>query len=442
MAVVLLGAGWFVYSHLRTDLNDRIDAGLDARAAAAASLVTSQPESPSRSAGLSGLAVADESFVQVVTPAGRLLDSSGGPREPVVPLGDLARAAIAPVRLERRVSGIDSTTRVLARSTTGRPGSSVVVVGQSLEDRDEALTSAVRSFAVGGPVAILVASVIGYLLATAGLSPVEAMRRRAGEIVLGDESDLLPLPAARDEVRRLGETLNDMLGRLRRSFERERRFVADASHELRTPIAVIKTELESALRAGADGPQVCEALAAALEECDSLAQLAEDLLVLTRAGEGALPVRRESLEMRAVLEGVGERFRDRARLHCRSIRLDAEDGVRASADPLRIRQALGNLVDNALRHGGGAIVVSASTAPGGVEIVVSDEGPGFGADIAPRAFERFARADRARAAGGSGLGLAIVRAIAEAHGGIAAIVEGPGATVRLWLPDVAPDDRD
>ena len=123
----------------------------------------------------------------------------------------------------------------------------VSVVGQSLEDRDETLANLVASFAIGGPIAIVLASLLGYALANAGLRPVEAMRRRAAGISLDRGAEELPLPRARDEIRRLAETLNEMLARLRGSFERERRFVADASHDLRNPIAVIRAELDAAL---------------------------------------------------------------------------------------------------------------------------------------------------------------------------------------------------
>ena len=157
----------------------------------------------------------------------------------------------------------------------------MVVVGQSLDDRDEVLAGLVAAFAIGGPLAILLASLLGYALAGSAMRPVEAMRRRAAA---GDER--LPLPAAHDEIRRLGETLNELLARLRGSIERERRFVADASHELRTPLAVLKTELEAALRSGDMGPDAHAAISSAIEECDRLAQLAEDLLVIARYGGG------------------------------------------------------------------------------------------------------------------------------------------------------------
>ena len=155
-----------------------------------------------------------------------------------------------------------------------------------------------------------------------------------------------------------------MLGRLRRSFERERRFVADASHELRTPVAVIKTELEGALRAGGHDPQVRAALVAAVEECDHLAQLAEDLLVLARSEEGGLPVRPEPVRGARALTGVRDRFIDRAGEQGRDDPSAGRiEGVSIDADPLRMRQALGNFVDNALRYGEGEIALASARCP-------------------------------------------------------------------------------
>jgi signal transduction histidine kinase len=292
------------------------------------------------------------------------------------------------------------------------------------------------SFAIGGPIAVLAASLLGYLVASVALRPVEAMRRRAGDVSLSGEKDRLPLPAAHDEIRRLGVTLNEMLARLRESFERERRFVADASHELRTPLAVLKTELEAALRAVHGDAATRESLHAALEETDHLAQLAEDLLLVARVAEGRLPVRPEPIRVDELLEGARHRFGDRARSQGRAVTVDAPAGLAASLDPLRARQALGNLVDNALRHGAGEIRLSARRRDGAVEIDVADEGQGFSDELEPRAFERFARGDAARSRGGTGLGLAIVSAIAEAHGGSAAIAaSSDGRTVvRLRLP--------
>ncbi len=425
MVVVLAAAALFVYLRLETDLDESVTAGLENRATAVAA-------SGQASAGSAG--DDEEGFAQVVATDGEVQDSVGGAgSRSVLTPGELESAAGGEeVLVERRVPGIEGTARVLAQSAGGPE---VVTVGQSLDDRDETLSGLVASFAVGGPIGVLVASLLGYALAATGLRPVEAMRRRAAEVSLERAGERLPLPTARDEIRRLGETLNAMLDRLHGSYERERRFVADASHELRTPVAVIKTELEGALRAGGHDPPVREALVAAVEECDHLAQLAEDLLVLARSGEDRLPVRPTELAAEELLEAVRERFADRALARGRAIRVEAAEGLRLEADALRLRQALGNLVDNALRHGDGDVVLRSRAVHGAAVLEVADSGPGFPPELRERAFERFARGDSARTRGGTGLGLAIVRAIADAHGGSATIEAiGPGATVTISLP--------
>ena len=412
MVVMLAAAALFVYLRLRADLDEAIDAGLRS----AATPVVER----------------DEGFVQRVSPSGRLLSSTGGSGKPVLSAAELGRARRGRVRLERPVAGIDSTTRILARPG---PAGTVTVSGQSLDDRDETLKGVVRSFALGGALAVVLASALGYALATAGLAPIEAMRRRAEQVSLRPgERELLPVGPARDEVRRLGQTLNEMLERLRDSFERERRFVADASHELRTPVAVIKAELETALRAPDLPAQTREGLVAAAEECDHLAQLAEDLLTVARAGEGGLAVRPEPVAAAQLLAEARERFAMRAAGRGRAIRIDADAAPAVDADPVRMRQALGNLVDNALRHGAGPVVLSARQVQGAVELAVSDAGAGFPPEFVPTAFDRFARGEGARGVRGSGLGLAIVAAVAEAHGGSAEIRPGQGATVVIVLP--------
>lgn len=433
MVVVLVAAGLFVYVRLRGNLDEMVDEGLGARAAAAAAQ-RDAPGGPEDAAG-PALTEEDEGFAQVVTVDGRSLGTTGDVRVVALSRPELERAAGEEIVLERPVEGIEGDVRLLARPASDAPGSAVVIAGQSLEERDEALAGVVTSFAVGGPVAVVLASLIGYGLASAGLGPIEAMRRRAAEVSIVDAGEPLPLPAARDEVRRLGETLNAMLVRLRRSFEREQRFVADASHELRTPIAVVKTELEGALRSGDCGPGVRDALVAAIDECDQLGQLAEDLLIVARAADGRLPIHATRLDVRALLDTQAERFGDRAASHERRIRVAAPEGLELHADELRLRQALGNLIDNALRHGAGEILLAGRPGSDGTVVLeVSDEGAGLEGDLADRAFERFARGDAARTRGGAGLGLSIVRTLAQAHGGEATLVPGAGAMVRISLP--------
>jgi signal transduction histidine kinase len=204
---------------------------------------------------------------------------------------------------------------------------------------------------------------------------------------------------------------------------------------------VIKAELGNALHAGDLDSETRESLVSAAEECDRLAQLADDLLVLARSAEGGLPVHREPIDAATALDGARTRFAGRAAERGREIAVEVEGRPRLDADPLRLRQALANLLDNALRHGGGTVRLRAREAGDAVEIEVSDEGPGFAEDVSERAFERFTRGDAARGRGGAGLGLALVRAIADAHGGSAEILAGPGAVVRLRVP-AAPSQDD
>lgn len=428
MVLVLVVSGLFVYVRLQDDLDDAIDAELRARASAVATLVR---ESGPDAVSATPLEDVEESFVQVLDPEGRLLELAGTARVPAVSPSEVDNASAGDIWVERNVPGVDGKARILARAVT-TDERVLVIIGQSLVNRDEALRDVKNSFAVGGPVAVVVASLMGYWLARFGLRPVEEMRHTAGVISARRTGQRLPLPLAHDEIRRLGETLNDMLDRLERSFERERSFVSDASHELRTPIAVAKTELEGALRTGDFGPDVGDAIKAAIEECDSLGQLAEDLLVVARTDEGGLALLLEPLSVRTVLDGVRDRFIDRAASHGRGIVVDANDADLVLGDRTRLRQALGNLADNALRYGAGTVTLRSSRLEDLVAIDVSDEGPGFAADVADRAFDRFARGDHARTLAGAGLGLAIVRALAEAHGGQATIIGG--ATVRVTLP--------
>jgi signal transduction histidine kinase len=439
MVVVLAAAGLFVYLRLQIDLDESLNSGLMTRAAGDAQQIE-RVRSPAGERAVVSAGEPLEGFSQVLTPDGRLLDAAGKVRVPAISPAEARRASRAPFLIkERKLAGVEGSglARLYARPAAVRgDGRLVVVAGQSLEDRNDTLRGLVTSFAVGGPIGVLLASLLGYGLARAGMRPVEAMRRRAERVSLERSGERLPLPAAHDEVRALGDTLNAMLARLESSFERERRFVADASHELRTPLAVLKTEIEAALKttSGVDGR---ESLDAALAETDHLAQLAEDLLLIAHAQGGGLPVRADTVEVQTLLEQARDRFVDRAGGAGRRIVVDAPAGLRARLDPLRLRQALGNLVDNALRHGGGDVALTARRDGDDLVIEVTDAGAGFPAAFAPLAFERFA-AGETRGDRGAGLGLAIVRAIAEAHGGSADIADSPGgqrgAVVRLRVP--------
>jgi signal transduction histidine kinase len=428
MAVVLTALGAFLYLRLGWSLDETIDEGLEARADDIAAVAV-RGETDLGRVGI----VEPERFFQVLGPEGEILGQTRFLAErPLLDAAERARVLReGVVRLERGdMQGVEGRVRLLASPAEGR---TLVVVGQSLDDRDEALGDLLGDLLLIGPAALLLASLLGYGVATAALRPVEAMRAEAAAVSAAEPGRRLPLPRSRDEVSRLGATLNEMLGRLERALERERSFVADASHELRTPLALLKTELELALRTPRTEAELEQALRSAAGETDRLAQLVEDLLVLARSDEGRLPLRRSPVRMRDVLASVAERFRRRAESAGRTIEVEAPEPLVVEADAVRLEQALGNLVENALRHGRGSIRLAASEGGGFVELHVLDEGPGFSSAFLDRAFERFARADEARTEGGAGLGLAIARVIAEAHGGSAHACGRAGGGADVWL---------
>lgn len=430
MLVVLVLAGLFTYERVSSDLNETLENSLRSRSDDLTSLVESAGGPPELG---STLVEGEEGFSAVLTPEGEVLASSLPPGSgSTLSPAELNLAEKRPVLTgEREVNGIEGEAKMLASPAESGGQGFVVVVGSSNGDREEALAGLAGAFAVGGPIALLLASGLGYLLAGRALAPVEAMRRRAAEITLERSGERLPLPKADDEIRHLGETLNTMLDRLEASLERERAFVADAGHELRTPLAILRTELELAERQGRSPEELLSAIASASEEVDRLSRLAEDLLVIARSDQGRLPIKREPVELRGLLDKVKGRFEGRASEAGREIVVEATPGARAALDPLRIEQALGNLVDNALCHGRGGISLGGAARDGRVELWVGDEGPGLGAEFEDRAFERFTRADEGRTGSGAGLGLAIVRAIVRAHGGEA---HADGARVLLTLP--------
>jgi two-component system, OmpR family, sensor kinase len=332
------------------------------------------------------------------------------------------------------VPGVEEgEARLLATRLQARERDLIVVIGTTLADRNEALGNLRTLLLIGGPIALLLASLAGYGVTALALRPVERMRRQASDITTAEPGVRLPVPPTDDEIGRLGRTLNAMLARLEEAFQRERTFASDASHELRTPLAVLKTELELAIGRGRPREELEAALRSAVEETDRLVQLAEDLLVIARFDQGRLPVRLAAVEVDDVLADVRERFAIRSRETDRAVVADAPDGLRLTADPERLRQALGNMVDNAFRHGRGTVRLSARTVNSHVELHVSDEGPGFPDDFLDAAFERFTRADEGRGRGGTGLGLAIVEAIASAHRGKARASNRDGGGADVWL---------
>jgi signal transduction histidine kinase len=383
-----------------------------------------------------GLFEGEEGFAQILTPQGKVVASTLGPGTgPAIDPAQIQQARTSSLLVSRDVPGLDAEARVFAEPASSEQRELVIVSGASTGDRDEALAGIASAFAIGAPLAILLASGLGYLLASRSLAPVEEMRRRADEITLERGGERLPLPRTEDEIHRLGETLNRMLDRIEESLQRQRSFVADASHELRTPLAVLKAELELAERPGRSRAELVSALDSAAEEVERLSRLAEDLLVVAQSDQGRLPIRRETVRVEELTSRVGARFERRAEEEGRRVLINVPEGLEASLDAIRIEQAVGNLIDNALRHGAGDVRVSARRVGGELTIDVSDSGDGFPIGFEQEAFERFTRADTGRTGEGAGLGLAIVQAIVTAHGGQATVAHAePGAVVSIHLP--------
>jgi len=330
--------------------------------------------------------------------------------------------------------------RVLAVPVGFGPRQPVLVLAGSLAARSDALHRLLVELLVAGPIALLLASLAGYALAALALRPVEWMRRRAAAISATTPDERLPVPAGRDEIARLAVTLNEMLARLQSPFEHERaaieherRFIADASHELRTPLTLLQTELEVALRRPRSRAQLEAALRSAAEETDRLTRLTADLLLIARSDQGQLPIRPGRVAAAALLQTVADRFAARAGEQGREIVVAGRDVLMLDAASVYLVQALGNLVDNALRHGGGSIELSTNPRLGHVDLHVCDQGPGLPAGFLPRAFDRFSRADGARSGDGTGLGLSIVELIARAHGGEAGAANRPSGGADVWI---------
>jgi signal transduction histidine kinase len=438
MAVVLAATGWFVYQRQASNLDQTINRSLHARAADVAALAQ-QSDTGLADARPRGGSANRVELAQLIDASGRVLDRTPGlSTRPLV-----SPSMIAAVRrghtviIERRLAG-DQPVRLLAEPAGAQGQQLVVVVGQSLEERNLALSDLGSVLLVGGPLALLLSSLAGYLLTGAALRPVEVMRLRAASISTADLDQRLPPAGGNDELGRLGRTLNQMLGRIHASVERERTLVSDASHELRTPLAILRTELELIGRERPAGPDLQSAIGSAIVETDRLSRLADDLLLLARADNHQLAIDVRPAAAAELLSEAAERARRDPRAADKEIVVDAPDDIEVLADRDRAVQAIENLLTNAVRHAHARILVGARRNGASVELHVTDDGPGFPPEFLPHAWERFARADVGRTEDGTGLGLAIVRAIAEAHGGQAhaANADTRGADVWITLPSV------
>jgi two-component system OmpR family sensor kinase len=444
MAIVLAATGVFLYARLARDLRIALDQELQLRAQDLSELVRDPQSSLSTEPSVRFIEPG-ESFAQLLAPDGRVVDATAPLRRRSLLDAEQRRAALIGPKFAGlpRIPGLDEGVRLLVTPVRRGGQPLILVVGATAENRREALVNLRNELLIVGPIALLLATGLGYLLAGAGLRAVDAMGARAARISADAPGERLPVPPTGDELQRLGTTLNEMLARLEAGIERERDFVAEAGHELRTPLALMRAELDYALHYAKTEAELRAAIRTASDETDRLVAISGALLLIASSDRGQLPLRREEVTIADLLDGVQQRFAWRAQELGRPIVIDNQAGeLTLDADRLRLEQALGNLVDNALRHGAGTIRLGAHRDGGGVVLRVSDDGPGFDPDFLPRALERFSRDAAQRGSEGSGLGLAIVHTIARAHGGSVqpSNAAGGGAVVEIVLPATAIDE--
>jgi signal transduction histidine kinase len=451
-------AGWWRRRSLRARLTLATSAGLAvALALAAVLLVTALRASLIRGLDLSArqgavevAALIDQDrlpspvpvapgtlTIQVLDASGRITNVSPG-ADRLVPILPAAQAEAAARSGQARTLagpplGLPSLIRVVA---VGAAGHHVVIAAVSYAEVRDSLATLVKVLAVGTPLLFALLALATWLLTGYTLRPIAALRKGAAEVTGTGVPRALPVPPARDEVRLLAVTLNDMLSRLAEAQQRQRDLVSDTAHELRSPIASIRAQLEVALD-HPDGLDWAETARDVHADTLRLARLTEDLLLLARLDGQHL--RHQPTDLAALCESVAARYAT-ARV---PVRAETAGQFVVAGDQDALARLLVNLLDNAVRHAASRVCVSVREDGGRAVLTVTDDGPGIPPEDAERVFGRFARLDDARAragedsteADGAGLGLAIVRSTAEAHGGSVSLGDaGPGLRAVVRLP--------
>jgi heavy metal sensor kinase len=378
-----------------------------------------------------------------------LLGASEGPdtalHEPVSgpPLPEFNRAELLALRVRGRRAPVptslmrsDTSLRVVIGPVTYRGKEFTVAAVQSRETIRTTLSRVTLAYLIAIPLFLLVATIGGHVLARGALAPVAMMSRQAREIGATNLHERLPVPGPPDELRELATMVNELLERLETSFEQQRRFVANASHELRTPVAIVRAESEIALgREGRHESEYRDSLLVVRDAADRMSRIVHDLFLLARADAGHMPMQTEPLYLDEMVADVARSMRAIASQS--EVRIDVAPMTELPlvGDVELLARMLTNLLVNAVKFSrpGSSVRVHAERANGSYRLAVADDGVGIPADAQAHVFERFFRADKSRAqvdgtaTSGAGLGLAIVKLIAEAHGGRAELTRSSAA---------------
>jgi heavy metal sensor kinase len=433
VAVALLVGAVTLVTLVRDSLREGVETSAEQRAASLAAQVETsglpQPEPVDADDPDDDVDDEPDDVVWQVTDAGGTVVASSQPLARPLPREDADEVSLA---------GSEHAYVVVVEDASSDGRDYEVAVAASLEEVQDSTAALVAPLAVGLPLLLLLVGGTTWVVATRALAPVERIRREVEQITGSRLDRRVPEPRSRDEIHRLARTMNEMLARLEDSHGRQQQFVADASHELRSPLASIRQTAEVA-RAHPGALPEGELADAVLEESARMQRLVEQLLLLTRADEGAVTRGRHDVDLDDLALGEARRVR-RAGV---AVDTSAVGAGRVRGDEVALAQVVRNLVDNAARHAHASVAIAVRDTGDAVELVVDDDGPGIPAEQRERVFERFVRLDEARARddGGSGLGLAIVRAIVTTHGGTVTVASsalgGARFVVRVPVGDPA-----
>lgn len=428
VAVALALGSLVLYAVLTFTVNRTLDEGALASARTVGALVSSD-------AVPNPLPVSGAQVVQVVDSSGAVVSASMSADRltPLLRSAELTKAlAGARLSIPGARAGLSGTLRAIALPA-GPPSASLsIIVAVPVSDIEQSQRVLRNTLLLAYPPLVAIMALIAWRVIGSALRPVETLRSGAARISGSDQDERLTVPQYADEIRALALTLNDMLDRLAAARGRQRAFVADAAHELRSPLASMRTQLEVAQLLGEGG----ELAADLLTDVARLSALVEDLLLLARAGSDAgRPPERESVDVRALLVATAGRYAG-ARV---PVTVEQGPVVQANVNSEELRRVVANLTDNAVRHASSSVVLAVRAEGSGVVLTVIDDGPGIPAQDRERVFERFARLDdaRDRDAGGTGLGLAIVRELLRRSGGSIQLQDtpsAPGLTAKVHLP--------
>jgi signal transduction histidine kinase len=425
IALIVAGAGLVAVLH-RSMLS-----GIDSSAAARVADVAAEVESDGVAQMAPQVLRTDERIlaVQVIAADGRVVArSDSAPNTPMVPISEIGDGVHTGIPEHASPFG---RIRFSAQTVSAADGARyTVLVGEGSQVVSSAVKTAVIALAIAAPIVIVVSAGATYMLVARSMRSVDAIRSRVADISSSDLAERVPVPQRRDEIAALAETMNEMLTRIEAGHTAQQRFVGDASHELRSPLATIISALEVAVA----HPELLDKELAAgtlIPEAHRMQALVEDLLLLARADERGLLIRREDVDLDDLAADEAQRLR-------RETSLDVHTEltpIRLVGDARALSRALRNLLDNAALHAVSRIDVAVGSGGGDALVSVADDGPGIPAADRDRVFDRFVRLDpdRSRSGGGAGLGLAIVREIVAAHHGSVRVEDRPGGGTRMTI---------